>query len=164
MKKIIDTVESIFLKLAALFFLVFITCVILQVASRYIPGIRVLWAGELATYAFIWMIFVGAAVMVREKGHFTVGLVLDNVKGLPLFLVQSLTHVLIAVFGLVMIIDGYGLTVQFWGWTLNNLPEIRQGYAWMAIPVGGTAMIIFALQNWWEDFTKFRHERKEASA
>ncbi|TVP86326.1 MAG: TRAP transporter small permease [Alkalicoccus sp.] len=163
MKKIINTIESIFLKLAALFFLIFIACVILQVASRYIPGIRVLWAGELATYAFIWMIFIGAAVMVREKGHFTVGLVIDNVKGLPLFLVQSLTHVLIAVFGLVMIVDGYGLTVQFWGWTMNNLPEIRQGYAWMAIPVGGAAMIIFALQNWWEDFSKFKDKRKEAA-
>lgn len=161
MKKAIDFVGSLFLKAAALFFLVFIVCVILQVASRYVPGVRILWAGELATYAFIWMIFLGAAIMVREKGHFTVGLVIDNIKGLSLFLVQSLTHVLIIIFGAVMIYDGYGLTMQFWEWNLNNLPQIRQGYTWMAIPVSGAAMILFAIQNWWEDLWTLKSNRKE---
>ncbi|SDO03054.1 TRAP transporter small permease [Alkalicoccus daliensis] len=164
MKKAVGLIENIFLKVAALFFLIFFICVILQVASRYIPGIRVLWAGEIATYAFIWMIFVGAAVMIREKGHFTVGLVIDNVKGLTLFLVQSLTHVLIVAFGIVMIVDGYGLTQQFWDWTLNNLPQIRQGYAWLAIPVGGAGMILFALANWWEDFMKYKAGDKGEAA
>ncbi|MFB5664320.1 TRAP transporter small permease [Alteribacillus sp. HJP-4] len=160
MKKILTMAEKLFLRIAALFFLIFTACVIMQVASRYIPGFRVVWAEELATYAFIWMVFIGAAVMVREKGHFTVGLVVDNVKGLPLLIIQSITHLLIIVFGLVMIIDGLGLTSQFWGWTLNNLPGIRQGYAWLAIPIAGLSMMLFALQNFWEDFHRYKQSRE----
>lgn len=162
MKKIIGWVEYLTLRLAAVFFLIFIVCVVLQVASRYIPGFQVLWVEEIATYAFIWMIFLGAALMVRERGHFTVGLVIDNVKGLFLFLVQSLSHILILLFGLVMIIDGFGLTSQFWGWTLNTLPQIRQGYAWLAIPISGASMMIFVLQNWYEDFQAYTTKRGES--
>ncbi|MFZ4454119.1 TRAP transporter small permease [Salibacterium aidingense] len=161
MLKIVSLVEGLYLRLAALFFFLFFACVTMQVASRYIPGIEVLWASEIATYAFIWMVFLGTAVMVREKGHFTVELLIDNMKGLPLVMVQSLIHVLIIGFGIVMITDGYTLTTQFWGWTLNNLPQVRQGYTWLAIPAAGVSVILFALQNWLEDIQAYRKNKKE---
>ncbi|WP_185819843.1 TRAP transporter small permease [Salibacterium salarium] len=160
MSRIVSWIEGLYLRIAALFFLIFFVCVALQVASRYIPGIEVLWASELATYAFIWMVFIGTAVMVRQKGHFTVGLLIDNIKGLPLIMVQSFIHILIIGFGVVMIIDGYSLTIQFWNWTLNNLPQIRQAYTWMAIPAAGISVVIFSLQNWLDDIKAYRDYRK----
>ncbi|SFL89038.1 TRAP transporter small permease [Salibacterium qingdaonense] len=159
-KKLISLMEGLYLRLAAVFFFIFFACITLQVASRYIPGIEVLWASEIATYAFIWMVFLGAAVMVRQRGHFTVGLVIDSVKGLPLLILQSVIHLLLIGFGIVMIKDGYSLTVQFWGWTLNNLPQIRQGYTWLAIPTAGAGVILFSLQNWLEDMKSFRKQGK----
>ena len=50
--------------------IVFLVSTLIQVGSRHL-GISVTWSEELAVNSFIWAMFLGAAVMVKEKEHFS---------------------------------------------------------------------------------------------
>ncbi|WP_432409598.1 TRAP transporter small permease [Wukongibacter sp. M2B1] len=56
--------------------LVFTVCIILlQVIMRYVFNSSLSWSEELARYIFIWQIWLGASLGVREKKHIRVELV-----------------------------------------------------------------------------------------
>ena len=50
--------------------LAFITVgVFIQVVLRYAFATSFLWGEELSLFAFIWCIFIGAAICVRRRAH-----------------------------------------------------------------------------------------------
>ena len=52
------------------FLLAFITIgVFIQVVMRYVFSMSFLWGEELSLFAFIWSVFLGAAVGVRRRIH-----------------------------------------------------------------------------------------------
>ncbi|MDA8352323.1 MAG: TRAP transporter small permease [Firmicutes bacterium] len=161
MKRWIDRLEWIQLRMAAGFFLLFIGCVILQVASRYLPGVTVLWAPEVATYAFIWTIFMGAAIMVRRQEHFRFDMLVNRLKGRSQLVARIVIHMTILAFGFVLFGDGTTLTQQFWAWSLNSLPQVKQGYVWLAIPVSGITMMIYAIANIRDDIHDYKRKEGE---
>ncbi|SDK03377.1 TRAP transporter small permease [Sediminibacillus albus] len=159
MKKVINGIAKAQLVLAAIFFIVFIFCVILQVASRYIPGIAVFWASTIATYSFIWMVFFGAAITLRDKEHFKLSILLDKLRGLPLLVLQMIIQVILIWFGYVMVTDGYQISQQFWGWTVNSMPQLKQGYIWLVLPITGITFIIYALESLIEEILNYRKHK-----
>ncbi|WP_026570998.1 TRAP transporter small permease [Sediminibacillus terrae] len=159
MKKLINGLAKVQLVLAAIFFIVFIVCVILQVASRYIPGITVFWASTIATYSFIWMVFFGAAITLREKEHFKLTILLDKLKGMPLLVLQIVIQLILIWFGYVMVTDGYEISQQFWGWTVNSMPQLKQGYMWLILPITGVTFMIYALESLIDEIVKYRKDK-----
>jgi TRAP-type C4-dicarboxylate transport system permease small subunit len=53
---------------AGLIALVVVT-ISIQVGTRYLFGRPLVWVEELATYAFIWAVFIGAALGMKELRH-----------------------------------------------------------------------------------------------
>ena len=49
--------------------LLIVAAVTVQVFTRYALGRPIAWVEESATYAFIWMVFVGASVGLKEGRH-----------------------------------------------------------------------------------------------
>ena len=62
----IGSVEQIFG--IGLIFLI-VTAITVQVFTRYALGRPIAWVEESATYAFIWMVFVGASVGLKQGRH-----------------------------------------------------------------------------------------------
>src|SRR5215467_4532457 len=52
--------------------------VFLGVFSRYVLRSTFTWYDEIARLLFVWMVFLGAAVGVRQAGHFRLHLVIDR--------------------------------------------------------------------------------------
>ena len=46
-----------------------IVCLIIQVFIRFIFGSALAWTEELSRYAFIWAVYVGAALCVKRRIH-----------------------------------------------------------------------------------------------
>lgn len=159
MRALLNGIEYVLMRLAALFFIVFVVCIFLQLLSRYVPAITILWAAEVATYAFVWTVFLGAAVMVKHQEHFKIDFLYDQLKGLPLLVVKLINHTLIAAFGLMMLTYGTMLSHLFWEWTVNTLPELQQGYLWLVLPVSGLAIVIFAIGNAVNDCQLYKVEK-----
>ncbi|KJS82151.1 MAG: hypothetical protein JM58_15610 [Peptococcaceae bacterium BICA1-8] len=161
MRRFINAIEYIQLRIAALFLLMFIIFVILQVTTRYVPGFSALWTEEAAKYSFIWSVMLGAAVMVRHKGHFSMGVIAEKLQGKWAILNQLFIHLLIASFGLIMAYYGYKLTKQFWNWNVSSLPSLSQRYVWVCLPISGFTMFLYSIENLIELFTE-RADRGDA--
>ena len=75
MKVILDTYFRILKGTLTAMIILLIIPVLLQVVSRFVGFIpRYIWTEEIARFAFIWIILIGAAVAVRDQSHFRVDL------------------------------------------------------------------------------------------
>ncbi len=54
--------------------------VAIQIFLRYGLGHPFVWADELANWLFVWVIYLGASVLVRYDAHLTVGIVTDHLS------------------------------------------------------------------------------------
>lgn len=152
MKRVIDVLANIQFFIAIIFLVTFVFAVILQVATRYIPGFSWLWTEQIANYCFIWSVMMGASVGVRNKQHFHLSVLKDRFKGKTAWINNIHIQGLIGLFGLFLSYHGVVLTKSFWNWSLTSLPQVRQGYFWMALPVCGITMSIYAFYNVYELF------------
>ena len=57
-------------------FAISVVCVILQVVSRKNPNVSLPWCNEVARYSFLWVVFIGSAVMLKENGHICIDFLL----------------------------------------------------------------------------------------
>jgi len=49
-----------------------------QIFLRYVMGHPFVWADELANWLFVWVIYLGASVLVRKDAHLKVEIVIDR--------------------------------------------------------------------------------------
>jgi TRAP-type C4-dicarboxylate transport system permease small subunit len=54
---------------------IIVALLFLQVTSRYLNNTSFLWAGEAALWIFVWMVFLGAAVLFHKKEHMIVDII-----------------------------------------------------------------------------------------
>ena len=53
-----------------------------QVATRYVLGDPLIWSEEAARYLFVWVSMIGAALAIREGGHFGLDLLIRRFPAL----------------------------------------------------------------------------------
>lgn len=118
-------------------FLFFVALTFGQVVLRYGFGRPLTWAEEVSRYLFVWVVFVGAGVAARYRGHIALDFLVNRFPPRPRHVVAMIMGVL----SLAMLL----LVFVWYGWTLT-LVSMRQespatgvpvGYATLAIPVGG---------------------------
>src|SRR5699024_10714296 len=69
-KKMINTLEKIQIVIGVIFLCVCFGVIVFQIVTRYL-GISVIWTEEVANYSFVWAVFMGAAIMVNRREHFS---------------------------------------------------------------------------------------------
>lgn len=65
-KKAYDNFEEIFCVLCVT---IMVTCLMIQVLFRWIGGSGMAWTEELSRYAFIWTVFIAAALVAKHNAH-----------------------------------------------------------------------------------------------
>ena len=69
--KLAKTIE----KLDGVLLAVIVILLFLQVVARYFNSTSFLWAGEAALWIFVWVIFLGTAVLFYQKQHMIVDII-----------------------------------------------------------------------------------------
>ena len=120
-----------------------------QVGGRYLFGIGEVWIPDVTRFLFIWMVFLGTALMHLRRGH----LMIDFVQvRLPVGLRRA-TEVLINVSMLAMagilLVVGWRIMqirmdIPYTGW------EVPTGYAYAAVPVAAVLIGLTSLANLYE--------------
>ena len=132
---------------ASLGFLVMCISVILQVVFRYVLQLIAPWTEELARFACIWTVFLGAAVCFEEQAHIKIDFVISKVSGkvtrrllLLINIFVTSTFVLIAFYGSILL-----LRVS-WADTATTIP-VQMGLVYLALPISlGAIAILGALR------------------
>ena len=146
MKKLLEHYSQ-FLKVALTFMmLLLIVPVFLQIVSRFVSFIpRYIWTEEIARFAFIWIIMLGATIAVREGTHFSVDLLKNFSPRIENVLTQILL-VLTLIFSIFFLIGGwqFAKTGMLQKSEIAGLPMLSIYISW---PLAGLSWILFVLEK-----------------
>ncbi|MCA0972151.1 TRAP transporter small permease subunit [Halobacillus litoralis] len=129
-----------------LFLIVFFITIVYQVITRFI-GVSAIWTGEVATYSFIWAVFMGASVMLNRREHFQFDLLLKKLKGKGKSSLTLVNDVIILGFSSAITVFGAQAMINFWNYNWVSIPQLKMGYVWIAVPIMGLTMSIYTLNH-----------------
>ncbi|GAA0224765.1 TRAP transporter small permease [Marinomonas primoryensis] len=132
--------------LGVLLLVIFLASTLTQVVTRYL-GISVLWTEEVAVNSFIWAMFLGAAVMVRENKHFGFDVLTHYFKGTKRSILVIFQNLIMLIFCLLCSLYSVEITQAFWHSRWISIPEFRQGYVWLIMPITFISSSVYLLDN-----------------
>jgi TRAP-type C4-dicarboxylate transport system permease small subunit len=110
-----------------------------QVAARYVLGDPLIWSEEAARYLFVWVSMIGAALAIREGGHFGLDLLIRRAPALKPVLGPVVT-VVTSAFLVILLktgIDETNLAAMQFAMTF----PMRMQWAYLALPIGAGLML-----------------------
>ena len=141
MKRLGDLVESI----AGVLLALVVVIVLLQVFGRYILRISLSWPEELARYVLVWLMIFGAAAAAASRSQIVVDTLLELVPAS----VRRALEALAALAGLVavalLVWTSQPLIFGPAGRSTSPATGIPSFWIYLAVPVGGALLVLFAL-------------------
>ena len=107
-----------------------------------VDSIPFTWVEEVGEMLLAWLTLIGAAIGVRERGHFTLHVLHFTPKGQ--LLVERILHVLIAVFGAIAAWFGVRLCVLNHTLVTPGL-SINLAVLYASVVVGGALLVVYAV-------------------
>ena len=111
-----------------------------QVIFRYVLGSPLTWSEAICRYMYVWMVFVGAAVVMRGEGHLTLTFFLDRMPHKIQRFMRVVANLLILfILILIFLKEGLYLT-KLTSTQISATIRITLNWVYVAIPVGGLLM------------------------
>lgn len=130
--------------LATLCALIMIFSLLDGVFYRYILNDSPSWTDEVAVLAFSWSTMLFASVLVQEKGHVRITLLLSSLPAFLEAVLDKLSLLLVLAFGALMLWAGWQFTV----FTADQVSPTLRYPLWLrsaAIPVSGFLIVLHSL-------------------
>ena len=134
-----------FLEWFAIICMVILTCVVfLDVVLRYIFKSGFSWTQEIAELMLVWFSLVGMAIGVLERIHISIEMFTSKLPAKALSVLDSINHLLIAVFGGAMVY--YGLTIMNVTKS-STLPatKLPSAVLYIILPLSGVLVLLNAI-------------------
>jgi len=118
-----------------------------QVFTRYILGRPSSWSEELVSYLFAWMALLGSSLVVGERGHMNIPLLVEKSaptirKGLSV-----LAEVVAALFaGIILVYGGIQITDLAMAQMTSAL-GVPVGVFYIVLPLSGILNIVYCILN-----------------
>jgi TRAP-type C4-dicarboxylate transport system permease small subunit len=117
-----------------------------QVGGRYLFGVGAIWIPDLTRLLFIWMVFLGTALMHQRKRHLVIDFVLLKFAPGARRAVEAGIQVGMLLLAGVMIVVGWRIMQIRMDIPYTGL-EIPTGYAYLAVPVAGILLAMTDLHD-----------------
>lgn len=127
--------------------------VFLQVLIRFVFKYPLPWTEEVSRIAFVYSIFVGAAIAVREKTHLNADFVLVVLPRHVARAVKLLGTLLVAVFLVVMTWQGM-VFVRATGVQVTPVMQVPFRYLYLIIPSSGGLMLLYLILGTLDELCK----------
>lgn len=134
-------------------FAVSVCCVILQVVSRYVFNNSLPWCNEVCRYAFLWVVFIGAAVMLKDDKHIAIDIVLTSVPAKWRNIFLLINYLLITILLGMLTVLGIKLVISTNGSLSSALRLPINFILYLALPIGmGSGCVLMI----WKIYHQFR--------
>ena len=131
---------------AAILFLMFLIT-FFQVVSRVVLETSSVWSEELARLTYVVMVFLGAALLVREDGLIRVTALTDRVDKRTGKIFRILTDLFCVPFVVVMTWGAWTNTRANWTTYAPTIDWLSFGYVYLAIFLSGLLMLWYQVGN-----------------
>jgi len=126
---------------------VMLVVIFAQVVSRYFFNWTPEWSEELARYLFVWVVFIGSALIMGESGHLAVQFVPNHFKGTAagkaLEIVINLSGY---VFILLLLVQGTKM-MQVMTFQISPGLEIPMSWVYSVIPISSVLMLLYLVKD-----------------
>jgi TRAP-type C4-dicarboxylate transport system permease small subunit len=146
LKRIVEKMYAVLGAIAGFLFLSLFALNIVRIALRYFAGISWIWLPDFSRLLFIWLVFIGASILVGQHEHLIMDFLVSKMKPAPRRILNLFIQFCQIAFFVVMIVGGIPVTkvrmrVPFDTW------DFPTGWAYLAVPVCAVIMIIFSLHS-----------------
>lgn len=141
MKRLGDLVESI----AGVLLALVVVIVLLQVFGRYILQISLSWPEELARYVLVWLMIFGAAAAAASRSQIVVDTLLELVPASVRRALEALSALAGLVAVALLVWTSQPLIFGPAGRSTSPATGIPSFWIYLAVPVGGALLVLFAL-------------------
>ncbi len=119
-----------------------------NVILRYVFNSPIQWAEEFSRYAYIWVVFLGAAACSKRKLHIVIDVVTSR---LPVR-AQALCSLLVETIVLVLMgaITYYGYILCTMATQATSTLKIPQYTVYLVVPISGALMFLHSLRGFWD--------------
>lgn len=155
MKKYIDGFNG--LLLATMFLITF-----WQIVIRFLPGEVTVWSEEVARFLFVWIVFLGAATLVRDEEHIRIALITDRLSPTAGRIVRILSTLIIVPFVIFMMWGAYKNMIKQWGTFAPTVDWMRLGYVYLSLVLSGIIMLWYFIRNMIRDLFELSTKSEDA--
>ena len=146
LKRIVESISDALQTLTGVLFVALLGLSIAQIALRYVAGIAWLWVPDVSRLIFVWVVFLGATVLVARKEHLVMDFLVAKLGPLAARRFAVATDIAqIALFA-VMLVGGIRVTQVRMRIPYDTV-DIPSGWAYLAVPVCAALMILFSAYN-----------------
>ena len=132
--------DALLLIAAVVLMLAMLTAVFLGVVFRFLNQ-PLAWTDELAQYLLVWTGFVGWIIAGNRGSHIRVMALVNLLRGRARQMAEIATHLLVAIFGIILLTRTSGLIGRNLNVMWVSLP-LSAALVYIPIPIAGLAVII----------------------
>ena len=159
--------KSFLEKLNAFLLLLMFAVTLLQIVARVILKESSVWSEELARFLFVWIVFVGAAALMRDENHIRITVLTARLPPGASKALRILTQIVMIPFVVVFTWGAYLNMVYNWGVRAPTIDWMRFGYVYLGLFWSGLIMLWYitanllkeVLRSWFEPEGNFRARR-----
>jgi TRAP-type C4-dicarboxylate transport system permease small subunit len=139
------------------FYVLLVVTMAIEVIRREVFAYSSIWGEELVRYAFIYLVWIGAAAAVRERGHIRIDVLMHYLgtrAKAALYIFGDLVMFVVALIALYWSFETVLVSMKFGSVSAG----LRVSMVWflMAVPVGFTIMMWRLIQSLARDLKSFR--------
>lgn len=118
-----------------------------QVFTRYILGSPSSWSEELVSYLFAWMSLLGASLVVGERGHMNIPILVEKAEIPARKVLAVFSEVIAALFaGVILVYGGIQITHLAMAQMTSAL-GVPVGVFYIVLPLSGILNIVYCILN-----------------
>lgn len=144
MKKILENLIAI-----VLLFMFFIT--VIAVVNRQFLNIPTSWSENMAQLSFIFITFVGTAVVLEDESHIKVTVLTERVSEKIHRIFRIIGRIIMIIFLFIFVIGAYRNVVFNWTTGYPTVTWIKIGWMYLILFISGIIMIYYLSVNLFND-------------
>jgi len=140
------------------FYTMLVVTMAIEVFRREVFSYSSIWGEEIVRYAFIYLVWIGAAAAVRERAHIRIDILFEfcsqRIRAL-LYLFGDLVMVVVAVFALILSFESLLVSLKF-GSVSHGL-RLPMSLFLCAVPIGFALMLFRLAQSICRDLRNIKN-------
>ncbi len=147
MDKALKALRSVLYGASVLAMSAMLIIIFMQVVSRYCFGYTPEWSEEASRFLFVWVVFLGSALIMGESGHLAVKLLATKLEGTVAGIVLEIfVNLCSYAFILLLIIQGSKMTSTM---TFQTSPGLGISMSWVycVLPFSGALMLLYLIKD-----------------
>lgn len=143
------------LTICSLLFIVIMFATVAGVFFRYVVGTPLIWSDELARFALIWMVFLGAGVVSFKDKHLFVDFIYEFTSPKMTSILRTFTVIVVLGFLVTLVIFSFDL-LRVAGYNTSPALDIPYSFWRGSVVAGAILMIIAMVYNQFQRIKKWR--------